>query len=95
VIEGRHRADQTREHRHRVRVTAKAPQKKLHLLVDHGVTDHELVELIALRFGGQLAIEQQIAGIEIVALNRQLLDRVAAVEQFTLVAIDVGDGRLA
>jgi hypothetical protein len=95
VIEGRERADQTGQHRHWVCIAAKASQEELHLLVHHGVVDHELVEVAALRRVGQLALEQQVAGVEVVALRGQLLDRVPAVEQLTLVAINVGDGRLA
>ena len=44
---------------------------------------------------GQLALEQQVAGVEEVALLGQLLDRVAAVQQLALVAVDVGDRRVA
>ena len=43
----------------------------------------------------QFAVEQQIAGFQVVATGRELLDRVAAVEQFALVAIDVGDAGIA
>ncbi|MDT4863357.1 hypothetical protein FQZ97_980580 [compost metagenome] len=78
-----------------MRVAAEAAQEELHLLVDHGVVDHELVEVAALFFVGQLAVEQQVAGVEVVAVGGELLDGVAAVQQLTLVAIDVGDGRLA
>src|SRR6185436_11136709 len=38
---------------------------------------------------------QQVADLEEIAVLRQLLDRVAAVEQDPLVAVDVGDGRAA
>ena len=41
--------------------------------------------------GGQLAEENQVCGLEEIALFRQLLDRVSAVEQHALVAVDVGD----
>ena len=40
---------------------------------------------------GQLAEENQVCGLEEIALFRQLLDRVSAVEQHALVAVDVGD----
>ena len=95
VIEGRHGANQAREHGHGVRVTAKAAHEKVHLLVHHGVLEHELVKFVALAGVGQLAFEQQVAGVEVIALFGQLLDGVATVEEFALVAINVGNGGLA
>ena len=54
-----------------------------------------VVPFALLRQGRQLALQQQIAHLQEVALLRQLLDRVAAVQQHALVAVDVGDGGLA
>ena len=45
--------------------------------------------------GRQLAVEQQVADLEEVRLLGQLLDRIAAIEQHALVAVDVGDARRA
>jgi hypothetical protein len=60
------------------------------------VVGHELVEVLLLLLGvGQVAVQQQVAGVEEVALRGQLLDRVAAVQQLALVAVDVGDGAVA
>ena len=42
--------------------------------------------------GGQLAEQDQVGRLEVVALLGQLLDGVAAVVQDALVAVDVGDG---
>ncbi len=44
---------------------------------------------------GQLAVEQQVAHLEEVAFDRELLDRVAAVEELALVAVDERDRRAA
>ena len=41
---------------------------------------------------GQLAVEQQVGDLEVGALLGELLDRVAAVAQDALVAVDEGDG---
>ena len=41
--------------------------------------------------GRQLAEEEQVGGLEVGALLGQLLDRVAAVGEDALVAVDVGD----
>jgi hypothetical protein len=67
------------------------PVKKRHLLVHHRVAGHAVVEVGLLRLGRQFAVEQQIAGLQEVAVFGQLVDRIAAVQQHALVAIDVGD----
>ena len=82
-------ADQAGHDGHGMRVAPEAAQEELHLLVDHRVVRHQLVEGLFLGGAGQLAIQEQIAGFEKVALRRQLLDRIAAVQQLALVAIDV------
>ena len=46
VIEGRQSADQASQYRHRVRISAKATQEKLHLLVHHGVVGDGLREFV-------------------------------------------------
>ncbi len=76
-------------------VAAEALEEAGHLLVDHGVMDHALVEVFLLRLGRQLAVEQQVAGFEEVAVFRQLLDRIAAVFENAGVAVDIGDLGLA
>jgi len=43
----------------------------------------------------QLALQQEIGHLHEVAVLGQLLDRVAAIKQLALVAVDVGDLRLA
>ena len=59
VVEGRHAADQTGQDGHGVGITAETAQEELHLLVDHGVLGHQLVEVSAFRGVGQVALEQQ------------------------------------
>jgi hypothetical protein len=49
-----------------------------------------LIELLLL---GQVAVDQQVGDLEVARLLRELLDRVAAVLEDALVAIDVGDRR--
>jgi hypothetical protein len=68
VIEGRQRADQAGHHRHRVRVAAEAAQEELHLLVDHRVVGHARDEVLLLLPVGQLSVQQQVAGLEVVAV---------------------------
>ena len=95
VIEGRQRADAAGHHRHRMRVAPEALEEAAHLLVHHGVAGDAIVEVGLLRGGRQLAVEQQVAGLEEVAVLGQLLDRIAAIEQDAFVAVDIGDLGLA
>ena len=76
-------------------VAAEALEEPGHLLVNHGVLNHAAVELRLLGGGRQLAIEQQVAGFEKVAVLGELFDRIAAVEQHAFVAVDEGDLGLA
>jgi hypothetical protein len=96
VIEGRQRADHADHHRHRVRVAAEALVELHQLLMHHGVVlDRGRLELALLGLGRQFAVLQQVGDFEEVAVLRQLLDRVAAIQQLALVAVDEGDLRLA
>jgi hypothetical protein len=76
-------------------VAAEALEEPAHLLVNHGVAGHVIVEILLLRSGRQLAIEQEIAGLQEIAVLGELLDRVATIEQDPVLAIDIGDLRLA
>ena len=72
-------------------VAAEALKEAAHLLVDHRVMNHAIVEVLLLRGGRQFAVEQQIASLEEVAVLGQVFDRIAAVEQDAFVAVDIGD----
>ncbi len=91
VIERRQRADRAGHDGHRMRVAAEALEEAAHLLVHHRVAGHAIVEVGFLRGGRQFAVQQQIAGLEEVAVFGELFDRVAAIEQDAFVAVDVGD----
>ena len=95
VVECRQRADTAGHHRHRVRVAPEALEEPHHLLVHHGVARDAVIEIGFLRGRRQLAVQQQVAGLQEIAVLGQLLDRIAAIEQHALVAVDVGDLRLA
>ncbi len=77
-----------------MRVATEAGEKPVHLLVDHRVIGHAVVEIGLLGGGRQLAVEKQVAGLEKVTVLGELFDRVAAIEQDALVAVDEGDLRL-
>ncbi|MCY1417601.1 hypothetical protein D9M71_331400 [compost metagenome] len=95
VVEGRQGADHAAHDGHRVGVAAEAVEEALQLLVNHGVVLDGVDELFLLRGVGQFALQQQVAGFQVVGLLGELFDGIAAVQQHALVAIDIGDLRLA
>ena len=95
VVERGQRADAARHHRHRMGVAPEALVEPAHLLVHHGVAGDTVVEIGLLRGGRKLAVEQEVAGLEEIAVLRQLLDGKAAIEQNAFVAVDIGDLGLA
>ena len=76
-------------------VSTEALKEAAHLLVDHRVASHAIVEIGLLRLGRQFAVKQQVTGFQEVPVLGQLLDRIAAIKQDTLVAVDIGDLGLA
>ena len=95
VIEGGECADRRDHDGHRMGVAAKTLEEAGHLLVHHGVVDHAMVKILLLRWGRKLPVEQEIAGLEEVAVLGQLLDRIATVFENAGIAVDIGDLRLA
>ncbi len=95
VIEGGEGTDYAAHHGHRVRITAETVEEGLQLLVNHGVVLDGADEFLFLLGSGQFAVEQQVAGFQVVGLLGELFDRVAAVQQYTFIAVDEGDLRLA
>ena len=92
-IEGREGADRGLQHPHRVGVVAVALHELLHVLV-HERVDRDLVRpLVQLRLVRQLAVHEQVGDLEVRRLLGELLDRIAAVLEDALVAVDVGDRR--
>ena len=95
VIERRHRGDDRRHHRHRMRVVVEAIKEAQQRLVDHRVMTDVGVELLQLGLGGQLAAQQQVAHLHESALLGELFDRIAPVQQHAGVAVDIGDPAFA
>ncbi len=94
-IEGRQGADGAGHHPHGVRVAAEALEEAVELGVQHRVIGDVALELGVLGRGRQLAVEQQVGHLEEVRLLGQVVDRIAAVQQNPLVAVDEGDLALA
>src|SRR5215471_2154742 len=66
-------------------------EEPAHLLVDHGVTGHEIIEIMLLGGGRKFAIKQEIAGLQKIPVLGKLLDRITAIEQYSLITIYIGD----
>ena len=86
--EGRHRRD---EHAHRVRIVVKAVHELLDVLVDPRVVGDLPCPLVERLLGRQLAAHQEIRDLEERPLLGELLDRIAAIPEDPLIAVDEGD----
>ena len=95
-VERRQRADRGQQHAHRVGVVAEALHEALDVLV-HERVERDLVHprVVLLGLVGSSPWTQQVGHLEVRRLLGQLLDRVAAVLQDALVAVDEGDGAAA
>ena len=83
------------QHAHGVRVVPEALHEALEVLV-HERVERDLVHpLLVLVLGGQLAVDEQVGDLEVCRRLGQLLDRVAAVLEDALLAVDEGDGAAA
>ena len=91
VIEGRERAHHAAHYCHRMGVAAEPGVEPRHLLMHHGMVRDGVAKLVELGLRRQLAIQKQIADLDEVGLFGELVDRIAAVEEHALVAVDVGD----
>ena len=94
-VERRQRADRGHQHAHRVGVVAEAVHERLDVLVHERVVGDLVHPGVVLLLGGQRAVDEEVGHLEEVGLLRQLLDRVAAVLEDALVAVDERDGRAA
>ena len=95
MVEGGEGADHAAHDRHGVGVAAKAVEECADLFVHHGMAVHRADKAILLLLVRQLAIQQQVTGLQVVGVLRQLLYRVTPVQQHALVAVDKGDLRFA
>ena len=95
MIKGAECADHTAHDRHGMRIAAEAGKQLPQLLMQHCVARNrpaELFEFLAVR---QFTIQQEIADFHEVGLLGQLTDRVTAVKQNALIAIDERQAGLA
>ena len=94
-VEGGERADRADQDAHRMGVVAEALDELLQVLVHQGVHLDVALPHAEVRGRGQLALDDQVGGLEEAALLGQLLDRVAAVAEDAALAVDVADLALA
>ena len=90
-IERGHRRDGRDEHPHRVRVVVEGVHHLLQGLVDHRVVRDVVDPLLVLRLVRELAVDEEVRHLQVLALLGEDLDRVAAVAQDSLVPVDEGD----
>ena len=95
MVKGRQGADNANQHGHWVRVPTETLVELDQLLMHHGVLLDILFEAHLLRRRRQFAMPQEVGDLQEVALFGQLLDGIAAIEQFALVAVNERDRRLA
>src|SRR6266852_2103809 len=72
-----------------------AAEERRNLLVHHRVMGDVGDELHFLLRRRQFAVEQEVGDLEEIALVGQFLDRIAAIHQDALVAVDIGDAGAA
>ena len=95
MVEDRQRANHTGHHGHRVRVATETGIELGQLLMHHRMVLDGFFEIDLLLGIRQFAVLQQVGHLKEIAVFGQLLDRVTAIEEFALVAIDKGDLGLA
>jgi hypothetical protein len=87
--------DHRREDGHRVGGGREALEVVAHVLVEHLVFGEQLGKLGEFGAGRQLAVDQQVGGLDEGAFFREFGDVIAAVAEDALFAVDEGDGALA
>ena len=72
-------------------VAAESLEEFVNLRIEHCVIGNVAAELFRLFLGGKFTVEKQIADFQKVGLFGELVDRVTAVEEFALFAVDECD----
>ena len=87
--------DDGRQHRHRGGIFRETLENLLHLRLDGGVGAQEVAENLPLFLARQFAVDDEVGGLDEIAVPGELVDRITAVAQDAVVAIQEGDGALA
>ena len=91
MIKGRQSANGTHHDRHGVGVAAEAHKEPIKLLVEHGVIGDGVFELFEFLSARKFAVQKQVADLQKAGALCKLINRIAAVQQNALIAIDKGD----
>ncbi len=94
-VEGGERVDRGRHHAHRMRGTREGAHESAEILPHHRTMVDVGDETVVLLLIRQFAVAQQPCDLKEIRLLAQLLDRVSAVAQNRVLAVDVGDFRFA
>jgi len=76
-------------------VVVEAVHELLDVLVDHGVAQHFAVPIVQFVRGRQFAVQQQEGHLEKRAVLGELFDRITAIAEDAVIAIEVGNCALA
>jgi hypothetical protein len=90
-VEGTESAHHAEQHAHGMGIVAEPFQELDDVGVDVGVVGDLVHPLVQFLLAGQLAFTEQPGHFQEAGLVRQLLDRVAAIAEDSLVAVDEGD----
>jgi len=83
------------KHAHGVGVVVEALHETLsHVLVDERVVRDVVTPLLELGRGRKLTVDQEVRDLQIARRFGQLLDRIAAVAEDAVLAVQLGDGAL-
>ena len=93
-VVGRESGDGARQNGHRMRAVRERVEESAEVFVQEGVPADALVECGELVDARQITVDEEIGHLEIGRAFGNILDRVSAVPQDALVAIDVGDRTL-
>src|SRR5579883_1954923 len=91
MIKSRKCSYRSYHHSHRVRVSAKPLEKTHHLLMNHGVMRNIINKSIFLLLRWKLPKDQEITYFKEVATFSKLFNRIASIEEYALIAINVGN----
>ncbi len=91
LIEGRQGADNAAEDSHRVCIARETVVERFHVLVQHRVIANVFAKTFRLVASRQFAVNQQVSGFQKVAILGEDLDRVSAVPQHAVFAVEERD----
>ena len=90
-VERRERGEGAHQHAHRVSIVMEPVHELLDVLVDHRMEGDVVQPLLELGLAGQVPVDEEVGDLEVRFRGGELLDRIPAVAEDPLVAVDVRD----